>query len=122
MANKDKIEARERRKSSIRKRVTGMTERPRLTVFRSNKHIYAQVVDDTASRSLLTVSDLQKDLVEAVNAAESKVDRAKIVGAAVAKACLDKGISKVVFDRNGYLYHGRVSALADAAREGGLDF
>jgi large subunit ribosomal protein L18 len=122
MANKDKIEARERRKSSIRKRVTGTTERPRLTVFRSNKHIYAQVVDDTASRSLLTVSDLQKDLVEAVNAAESKVDRAKIVGAAVAKACLDKGISKVVFDRNGYLYHGRVSALADAAREGGLDF
>lgn len=122
MANKDKIEARERRKSSIRKRVTGTTERPRLTVFRSNKHIYAQVVDDTVSRSLLTVSDLQKDLVEAVNAAESKVDRAKIVGAAVAKACLDKGISKVVFDRNGYLYHGRVSALADAAREGGLDF
>ena len=122
MANKDKIEARERRKSSIRKRVTGTTERPRLTVFRSNKHIYAQVVDDTASRSLLTVSDLQKDLVEAVNAAESKVDRAKIVGAAVAKACLDKGISKVVFDRNGYLYHGRVSALADAARDGGLDF
>lgn len=122
MANKDKIEARERRKSSIRKRVVGTTERPRLTVFRSNKHIYAQLVDDSASRSLLTISDLQKDLATAVGAAESKVDRAKIVGAAVAKACLDKGITKVVFDRNGYLYHGRISALADAAREGGLDF
>jgi large subunit ribosomal protein L18 len=122
MANKDKIEARERRKSSIRKRVVGTTERPRLTVFRSNKHIYAQLVDDSASRSLLTISDLQKDLAAAVDAAESKVDRAKIVGAAVAKACLDKGITKVVFDRNGYLYHGRVSALAQAAREGGLDF
>ncbi|MFV8749094.1 50S ribosomal protein L18 [Nannocystaceae bacterium ST9] len=122
MANKDKIEARERRKASIRKRVSGTSERPRLTVFRSNKHIYAQVIDDSASQSLLTVSDLQKDLVEAVKAAESKVDRAKIVGAAVAKACLDKGITKVVFDRNGYLYHGRVSALAQSAREGGLDF
>lgn len=122
MANKDKIEARERRKSSIRKRVVGTTERPRLTVFRSNKHIYAQLVDDSVSRSLLTVSDQQKDLTAALEGAESKVDRAKIVGAAVAKACLAKGITKVVFDRNGYLYHGRVSALADAAREGGLDF
>lgn len=122
MANKDKIEARERRKSSIRKRVVGTTERPRLTVFRSNKHIYAQLVDDSVSRSLLTVSDQQKDLTAALEGAESKVDRAKIVGAAVAKACLAKGITKVVFDRNGYLYHGRISALADAAREGGLDF
>jgi large subunit ribosomal protein L18 len=122
MANKDKIEARERRKASIRKRVSGTSERPRLTVFRSNKHIYAQVIDDSASQSLLTVSDLQKDLLEAVNAAESKVDRAKIVGAAVAKACIDKGITKVVFDRNGYIYHGRVRALADGARKGGLEF
>jgi large subunit ribosomal protein L18 len=121
-SNNDKIEARQRRKASIRKRVIGTPERPRLTVFRSNKHIYAQLVDDVASRSLLTVSDLQKDLAAAVEAAESKVDRAKIVGAAVAKACLAQGITKVVFDRNGYLYHGRVSALADAAREGGLDF
>ncbi len=121
-SSKDKIEARERRKASIRKRVTGTTERPRLTVFRSNKHIYAQVIDDTSSSSVLTVSDLQKDLAQAVEAAESKVDRAKIVGAAVAKACLAKGITKVVFDRNGYQYHGRVSALAAAAREGGLDF
>jgi large subunit ribosomal protein L18 len=122
MSSKDKIEARERRKASIRKRVIGTTERPRLTVFRSNKHIYAQLVDDSLSRSLLTISDLQKDLAAAVEAAESKVDRAKIVGAAVAKACIAKGITKVVFDRNGYQYHGRVSALADAAREGGLDF
>ena len=77
---------------------------------------------DSVSQSLLAVSDRQKDLAKALEACESKVDRAKIVGAAVAKACLGKGITKVVFDRNGYLYHGRVSALADAAREGGLDF
>ena len=122
MRIKTKEDRRDRIKYRIRRRVRGSVERPRLTVFRSNKHIYAQLVDDSISRSLLTVSDLQKDLAAAVEAAESKVDRAKIVGAAVAKACLAKGITKVVFDRNGYQYHGRVSALADAAREGGLDF
>ncbi|NJK32198.1 MAG: 50S ribosomal protein L18 [Deltaproteobacteria bacterium] len=121
MAN-SKIEARQRRKASIRKRISGTPERPRLTVFRSNKHIYAQIVDDATARSVLTVSDLQKGLSEELQSCESKVDRAKVVGRAVAKACLDQGITKVVFDRNGYLYHGRVSALADAAREAGLDF
>ena len=122
MAKKDKNEARLRRKLSIRKRVSGTAERPRLSVYRSNKHIYAQVINDDDSRSLLLVSDLRKDLAGELESCESKVDRAKVVGRAVAKACLEKGIDKVVFDRNGYLYHGRVSALADAAREAGLQF
>jgi large subunit ribosomal protein L18 len=143
MAKKDKNEARTRRKQSIRKRISGTTERPRLSVYRSNKYIYAQVIDDSSERSLLTISDLGKPLAgelaasaaagstpaapseegEASSAADgAKIRRAKIVGAAVAKACLAKGITKVVFDRTGYLYHGRVRALAEAAREAGLDF
>jgi large subunit ribosomal protein L18 len=151
MSNKDKNEARARRKKSIRKRISGTDERPRLSVYRSNKHIYAQVINDVESRSLVLVSDLSKELAEqlkaaaeasgaeasgaeapaaepaegeeAASAAEgTKIRRARVVGAAVAKACLDKGITKVVFDRNGYLYHGRVRALAEAAREAGLDF
>ena len=134
MAKKDKNEARVRRKKSIRKRISGTTERPRLSVYRSNKHIYAQVIDDTDSRAILLVSDLTKGLAEDLAKASgepaedeevaggTKIRRARVVGAAVAKACLDKGITKVVFDRNGYLYHGRVRALAEAAREAGLDF
>jgi large subunit ribosomal protein L18 len=142
MAKKDKNEARTRRKQSIRKRISGTSERPRLSVYRSNKYIYAQVIDDSSERALLTVSDLGKPLagdIAAMPAAASapaaadaeaegggaegtKIRRARVVGAAVAKACLAKGITKVVFDRNGYLYHGRVRALAEAAREAGLDF
>jgi large subunit ribosomal protein L18 len=141
MSSKDKIEARARRKKSIRKRISGTSERPRLSVYRSNKHIYAQVINDAESRSLVLVSDLSKALAEQLKAAAAapaatepaegeeasapegtKVRTARVVGAAVAKACLDKGITKVVFDRNGYQYHGRVRALAEAAREAGLDF
>ena len=128
MAKKDKNQARARRKKSIRKRISGTTERPRLSVYRSNKHIYAQVIDDTKSVSLLTVSDLGKgaaapaEPAEGEEAASGKIRSAQAVGSAVAKACLDKGIQQVVFDRNGYLYHGRVRALAEAARAAGLDF
>lgn len=127
MAKKDKNQARARRKKSIRKRISGTTERPRLSVYRSNKHIYAQVIDDTKSVSLLTVSDLGKGVApvepaEGEEAASAKIRSAQAVGSAVAKACLDKGIQQVVFDRNGYLYHGRVRALAEAARAAGLDF
>ena len=138
MAKKDKTEARTRRKQSIRKRISGTTERPRLTVYRSNKYIYAQIIDDSTERALLTVSDLGKPLAQELSAPApapaaaseespaaadgTKIRRARVVGAAVAKACLAKGITKVVFDRNGYLYHGRVKALAEAAREAGLDF
>lgn len=106
-----------RRKKRISKKVSGTPERPRLIVFRSNKHIYAQVIDDMSASSLAAASDLKvsgDDL--------DKTARAKAVGTAIASACLDKGIKKVVFDRNGYAYHGRVSALAAAAREGGLEF
>ena len=115
------IVGRERRKLRIRRRISGTQERPRLTVFRSAKHIYAQVVDDAAGTTLAHASTLSKDLKVAANDA-TKSDAAKQVGAAIAKALLAKGIDKVVFDRNGYLYHGRVRALADAAREAGLKF
>ena len=117
----DKSENRSRRKLRIRKKVSGTAERPRLTVFRSSKHIYAQVIDDTAASSLALVSTLTKSLAGELEG-KNKQDAAKVVGAAIASACKDKGITKVVFDRNGYAYHGRVSALANAAREAGLEF
>ena len=118
---KTKVEQRTRRRSSIRKRVHGTTERPRLAIFRSLKHIYAQVIDDSTGTTLVATSTINK-AVAADLANTKKKDQAKKVGAAVAKACLAKGIDKVVFDRGGYLYHGRVSALADGAREAGLKF
>lgn len=116
-----KIVGRERRKLRIRKRVNGTSERPRLSVFRSARHIYAQVIDDTSGKTIAAASTLSKDL-EGQLAESTKVDAAKKVGQLIAKACKDKGITKIVFDRNGYLYHGRVSALAQAAREAGLEF
>lgn len=114
-------EQRAKRKKRIRKNVNGNTERPRLSVFRSAKHIYAQVVDDTQGTTLAAVSTLSKD-VRGETGEKNKSDVAKLVGQALAKVCKEKGISKVVFDRNGYIYHGRVKALADAAREAGLEF
>ena len=118
---KTKVEARAKRKLSIRKRVHGTAERPRLTVFRSAKHIYAQVIDDAARKTLAATSTLN-EAVEKELAGLKKKDKAKKVGAAIAKACIAIGVKQVVFDRNGYIYHGRVSALADAAREAGLQF
>jgi large subunit ribosomal protein L18 len=122
MAKNDKIAARKRRKRSIRRKLVGTPERPRLTVFRSNTHIYAQVIDDTRGHSVAAASSRDKAVADALKSAESKVDRAAIVGQQIAKTCLDRGIEAVVFDRNGYKYHGRVSALAEAAREAGLSF
>ena len=116
----DKTESRARRKKRIRKRVSGSAERPRLTVFRSNKHIYAQVIDDSSARSLASVSSLSKTVSGALQGQDKK-GRAKAIGNAIAKVCLDKGIKQVVFDRNGYAYHGRVKELAEGAREGGLE-
>lgn len=113
-------ESRVKRKKRIRGKVEGTTERPRLTVFRSAKHIYAQVIDDTNGATLGAVSTLSKTVKNALG--ENKKDAAKAIGKAIADVCKTKGINKVVFDRNGYLYHGRVQALADGAREGGLDF
>lgn len=116
MANK--LQGRARRKLRIRKKVTGTTERPRLTVFRSNKQIYAQVVDDSKGATLASATSLK--IEKAPDANKSKL--AEQVGEAIAVACKAKGITEVVFDRNGYIYHGRVKALADGARKGGLTF
>jgi large subunit ribosomal protein L18 len=115
---KDKIEARARRKKSIRKRISGDAERPRLSVYRSNKHIYAQVINDETGATIVAAGSLGRE-----HAKEGgKAATATQIGEHVATLCKEKGITKVVFDRNGYLYHGRVRALAEAAREGGLDF
>ena len=114
-------DSRSKRKRRIRKKVSGDQERPRLTVFRSAKHMYAQVIDDTKGITLLHVSTLGKAL-KAEADDKAKTDAAKLIGQTIAKACKEKGIAKVVFDRNGYLYHGRIKALAEAAREAGLDF
>jgi large subunit ribosomal protein L18 len=116
-----KLERRTRIKMRIRKRITGTAERPRLAVFRSNKQIYVQVVDDLNGVTLISASSREKEI--AANAAGiKKVDQAKLVGKLLAVKCKDKGIENVVFDRSGYKYHGRVKSLADAAREGGLKF
>lgn len=117
---KSKEEARAKRKLSIRKRVHGTSDRPRLIVFRSAKHIYAQVVDDVAKKTLVATSSLSQEVGELTGL--KKKECAKKVGQTIAKLCLGKGIQQIVFDRNGFIYHGRVSALADAAREGGLKF
>jgi large subunit ribosomal protein L18 len=128
MSRKTKLENRKIRHRSLRKRLTGTAERPRLVVFRSARHIYAQVVDDLSRRTLASVSDLPaakgetKGEVATSTEKPKKTDRAKEVGLQVAKICLGKGISKVVFDRAGFKYHGRISAVADGAREGGLQF
>ena len=116
-----KEQIRLRRKLSIRQRVHGTTERPRLSVFRSAKHIYVQVIDDSTSATLVAASTLVKDVAAEVES-KTKRELAELVGGVIAKACLAKGITKVVFDRNGYIYHGRIKALADGARAGGLDF
>ncbi len=115
-----KLKRRKRIKMRIRKHVSGTEERPRMTVFRSNKEMYVQLVDDLNGKTLVAASSLNKGegTAEKIN----KIGQAKQVGKLIAEKSLDKGITKVVFDRNGYLYHGRVKALADAAREGGLKF
>jgi large subunit ribosomal protein L18 len=115
-----KRESRKKRHRSARKRIEGTAERPRLAVFRSTRHIYAQVIDDVQKKTLTAISD--KVLAVEGETQPDKKARAKRVGAAIAKQCLEKGIDKVVFDRAGYKYHGRVSALADGAREAGLKF
>jgi large subunit ribosomal protein L18 len=115
-----KLVGRERRKLRIRKKISGTSERPRLSVFRSAKHIYAQVIDDVSGATLVAVSTLTKDVKGEGD--EGKVGASKRVGQLLAAKCKEKNIAKVVFDRNGYMYHGRVVALAEGAREGGLDF
>jgi large subunit ribosomal protein L18 len=115
-----KITGRQRRKYRIRNKITGTADRPRLSVFRTAKHIYAQVINDTEGVTVAHASTLSGDAKGASEA--TKLDAAKQVGALIAKACLAKKVDSVVFDRNGFMYHGRVRALADAAREAGLKF
>ncbi len=113
--------ARLKRKISIRKKLFGTKERPRVSVFRSAKHIYAQVIDDSIGHTLATASSMEKTVKEQPEF-ENKVAVAKFVGKLVGERAAQKGINKVVFDRNGFLYHGRVKAVSDGAREAGLDF
>ncbi|WP_257666908.1 50S ribosomal protein L18 [Parapedobacter tibetensis] len=114
----NKTSRRERIKRGIRKHLSGSAERPRLSVYRSNKGIYAQVIDDRAGITLVSASSLAKEF----STSGTKVEQSKAVGKMIAEKALAAGISKVVFDRNGYLYHGRVKSLAEGAREAGLDF
>jgi large subunit ribosomal protein L18 len=112
-------EARELRRARVRRRVRGTDERPRLSVFRSGRHMYVQVITDESQRTLLAVSTLSADLRSQLSKT-GDVSAAKQVGLLTARRCQEKGITRVVFDRNGFLYHGRVRAVADGAREGGL--
>ena len=113
----DKNKVRQKRHQRVRTKISGTAECPRLNVFRSNKNIYAQVIDDVAGVTLASASTLDKDI-----SGGNKTEVAAAVGASVAKKATEKGVKEVVFDRGGYLYHGRVAALAEAARENGLEF
>ena len=116
-----KLRKRLRRKESIRLRISGTAERPRLSVFRSARYVYAQAVDDTQGRVLASASELEAALKEAV-AGKPKKERARIVGKVIGEKLLARGVTQVVFDRNGFIYHGRVKEVADGAREAGLQF
>ena len=122
MINKrSKAEVRVKKHNRLRFHIAGTAEKPRLAVFRSNNHMYAQIIDDEAANTLVSASTMEKAVVEGLEYTDT-VEAASAVGTAVAKKALEKGISEVVFDRGGYIYHGRVAALAQAAREGGLKF
>ena len=121
VSKKSRTEVRVKKHNRMRNHLAGTAERPRLAVFRSNNHMYAQIIDDTVGNTLVAASTLDKE-VKAELEKTNNVDAAAKLGAVVAKKALDKGITTVVFDRNGYLYHGRVKEVADAARNGGLKF
>lgn len=121
ITKKDKNQDRQRRHLRVRKKVSGTKETPRLCVYRSTNHIYAQIIDDVAQRTLVACSTLEKGIKEQLEG-KTKTECAKLVGVEVAKKALAAGIETVVFDRGGYLYTGRVESLADGAREGGLKF
>lgn len=114
--------SRQRAKIKIRKKISGTPEKPRLSVYRSLDNIYAQIIDDTTGNTLVSVSSLNKEAKEDLKSVKGKINKSKLIGNLVAKKALDKEIKNVVFDRNGFRYHGRVKALAEGAREGGLVF
>lgn len=122
MASISRAKSREKRKKRVRRKVLGTAEQPRLSVFRSAKNIYAQIIDDTACNTLVQVSSLSSDVKNDLKGKGGNKEGAKIIGKLIAERALDKGIKKVVFDRNGFLYHGRVKSLAESARENGLEF
>lgn len=119
---KSQLNARQRRHLRVRAKISGTPERPRLNVFRSSAHIYAQVIDDSTWTTLVAASDLEADFAERLADGKTKTDRAKAVGQLIGERAKELGITTVVFDRGGYKYHGRVKAVADGAREAGLDF
>jgi len=122
MINKpSRTESRVKRHYRLRNKISGTAQKPRLAVFRSNKHIYAQIIDDTVGNTLAAASTMESAVKDKLQKT-SDVEAAKAVGEAIAKKALDKGISTVVFDRGGFVYHGKIQALADAAREAGLQF
>lgn len=116
-----RLETRKKRQARVRKKVRGTVERPRLCVYRSSAHIYAQIIDDVNGTTLAAASTMSPSLKDALNGLK-KAEAAKLVGKTIAEEAKSKGLSKVVFDRNGFLYHGRVQALSEGAREAGLDF
>lgn len=117
----DREKARKARHYRVRKKIFGTSDKPRMNVFRSHKHIYVQLIDDYDSKTLIAASSVDKELKGKIDSG-GNIEAARIVGALASKRALDKGIKNVVFDRGGYLYHGRIKALANAAREGGLKF
>ncbi|MCR4641840.1 MAG: 50S ribosomal protein L18 [Lachnospiraceae bacterium] len=121
VSKESRQKVREKKHLKIRNRFSGTPERPRLAVFRSNNHMYAQVIDDVAGNTLVAASTVEKD-VKAQLSRTDDVEAARVLGGIIAKRALDKGIESVVFDRGGYIYHGKVAALAEAAREAGLQF
>ena len=121
VSKKSRSEVRVNKHRRLRNRFSGTAERPRLAVFRSNNHMYAQIIDDTVGKTLVSASTLQKE-VKAELEKTNNVDAAAYLGTVIAKRAIEKGIKEVVFDRGGFIYHGKVQALADAAREAGLEF
>ena len=121
VSKESRSKVRAKKHMRIRNRFSGTAERPRLAVFRSNNHVYAQVIDDVAGKTLVSASTLEKDIKAELKNTDD-IDAATKVGSVVAKRAMEKGIKAVVFDRGGYIYHGKVKALADAAREAGLEF
>ncbi|MCO5177398.1 MAG: 50S ribosomal protein L18 [Thermomicrobiales bacterium] len=119
---KSQLDPRRRRHLRVRAKVSGTGERPRLNVYRSSAHIYAQVIDDVARVTLVAASDTEADFASSLEGDTTKTDKAKIVGKLIGERAKEAGINTVVFDRGGYKYHGRVKALADGAREAGLEF
>jgi len=122
MGSISRAEARLKRKKRVRKKIKGTPERPRLSIFRSSRHIYAQIIDDTVARTLVDTSSMAKDVKPKIENKGGNRGGAAIIGEFIAKRALEKGIKRIVFDRNGFLYHGRIRVLAEAAREHGLEF